>query len=45
MGFGKKKESTAPISRVLYHARSMAPVIYLGHESPHGSSVLPSAGA
>ncbi len=40
-----KKESTAPISRVLCHTQGMAPVIYLGHESPHGSSVLPSVGA
>jgi len=37
-----KKESTAPISRVLYRA-STASVIYLVHGSPHGSSVLPSA--
>ena len=39
-----KKESSAPISRVLYlpQEREQVPVIYLVPESPLGSSTLPS---
>ncbi len=42
-----KKESSAPISRVLYlpQEREQVPVIYLVPESPLGSSTLPSAAA
>ena len=36
------KESTAPISRVPSQSLRMVSVIYLRHESPRGSSVLPS---
>ena len=36
-----KKESSRAVSRVLYTPKSVS-VIYLLHESPHGSSVLPS---
>ncbi len=41
----KEKESSGPISRVLYFNASWGkkvPAIYLGHGSPQGSSILPS---
>ena len=38
-----RKESTAPVSRVLYRPKA-ASVIYLIPESPQGLSVLPSVG-
>ncbi len=39
-----KKESTVPISRVLFRRQAAASAIYPIRESPHGFSIPPSAG-
>ena len=42
-----EKEDSVPISRVLFRQNLSAlpaPAIYLGHESPHVSSIPPSVG-